>query len=47
MDDASRKIFGLKKHRIYPMAADDAAPTITTLPDDILHYSEPRMATCS
>lgn len=45
MDDASRKRFGLKKHRIYPMAAKDPAPTITTLPDDILHYCEPRILT--
>lgn len=45
MDDASRKTYGLRKHRIYPMAAGDAAPTITTLPDDILHYSEPRILT--
>jgi DNA (cytosine-5)-methyltransferase 1 len=45
MDDASRKTYGLKKHRIYPMAASEPAPTITTLPDDILHYSEPRILT--
>jgi len=45
MNDASRKSFGLKKHRIYPMAAGEAAPTITTLPDDILHYAEPRILT--
>lgn len=45
MDDSSRKSYGLKKHRIYPMAAGEPAPTITTLPDDILHYSEPRILT--
>lgn len=45
MDDESRRTYGLKKHRIYPMAAGDPAPTITTLPDDILHYSEPRILT--
>jgi DNA (cytosine-5)-methyltransferase 1 len=45
MDDESRRAYGLKKHRIYPMAASDPAPTITTLPDDILHYSEPRILT--
>lgn len=45
MNDASRKTFGLKKHRIYPMAASEPAPTITTLPDDILHYAEPRILT--
>lgn len=45
MDDASRKTYGLKKHRIYPMARGEPAPTVTTLPDDILHYSEPRILT--
>lgn len=45
MDDESRKAYGLKKHRIYPMANGDPAPTVTTLPDDILHYSEPRILT--
>lgn len=45
MDDASRRRFGLRKHRIYPMAAYDPAPTVTTLPDDILHYCEPRILT--
>jgi DNA (cytosine-5)-methyltransferase 1 len=45
MDDASRKKYGLKKHRIHPMSPLDPSPTITTLPDDILHYSEPRILT--
>ncbi|MDS1138960.1 DNA cytosine methyltransferase [Pusillimonas sp. SM2304] len=45
MDDKSRAKFGLKKHRIYPMSAGDPAPTITTLPDDVLHYAEPRILT--
>jgi len=45
MNDENRKSFGLKKHRIYPMSANVPAPTITTLPDDILHYSEPRILT--
>jgi DNA (cytosine-5)-methyltransferase 1 len=45
MDDASRKAYGLKKHRIYPMSPSEPAPTVTTLPDDILHYSEPRILT--
>lgn len=45
MDDASRKTYNLKKHRIVPMAGSDPAPTVTTLPDDILHYSEPRILT--
>lgn len=45
MDDKSRNTYGLKKHRIYPMASNEPAPTVTTLPDDILHYCEPRILT--
>ena len=45
MNEESRARFGLKKHRIYPMSAWEPAPTITTLPDDVLHYSEPRILT--
>jgi DNA (cytosine-5)-methyltransferase 1 len=45
MNDASRAKYGLKKHRIFPMSRTDPAPTITTLPDDVLHYSEPRILT--
>jgi DNA (cytosine-5)-methyltransferase 1 len=45
MNDESRARFGLKKHRIHPMSAWEPAPTITTLPDDVLHYSEPRILT--
>lgn len=45
MSDEARLGYGLKKHRIYPMAPSDPAPTITTLPDDVLHYSEPRILT--
>lgn len=40
-----RFLLGLKKHRTILMAPDQPAPTITTLPDDILHYSEPRILT--
>lgn len=45
MNDESRRGYGLKKHRIYPMSDASPAPTITTLPDDVLHYSEPRILT--
>lgn len=45
MNEEHRKRFGLLKHRIFPMAATDPAPTITTLPDDVLHYLEPRILT--
>jgi DNA (cytosine-5)-methyltransferase 1 len=43
MSAADRARFGLSKHRICPMAASQPAPTITTLPDDLVHYSEPRI----
>jgi DNA (cytosine-5)-methyltransferase 1 len=36
---------GIKKHRTHPMAPREPAPTITTLPDDVLHYAEPRILT--
>jgi DNA (cytosine-5)-methyltransferase 1 len=45
MNGKSRALFGLKKQRIYPMSAWEPAPTITTLPDDVVHYSEPRILT--
>jgi DNA (cytosine-5)-methyltransferase 1 len=45
MNQESRDRFGLKKHRIYLMARGLPAPTITTLPDDVLHYAEPRILT--
>jgi DNA (cytosine-5)-methyltransferase 1 len=45
MSESLREKFGLRKHRIFPMAADDAAPTMTTLPDDVLHYGAPRILT--
>lgn len=45
MNQANRMKYGLKKHRIHPMSASEPAPTITTLPDDVLHYAEPRILT--
>lgn len=41
----ARDRLGLKKHAITVLARDYPAPTITTLPDDIIHYSEPRILT--
>jgi len=45
MNEANREQYSTKKHRIYPMDPWAPAPTITTLPDDVLHYSEPRILT--
>lgn len=40
-----RDLLGLRKHRTVPMCPAKPAPTLTTLPDDILHYSDPRILT--
>lgn len=42
---AARKKFRLKKRSITVLAADRPAPTVTTIPDDLVHYSEPRVMT--
>ncbi len=43
LSEADRARLGMLKHRTFPMAPNKPAPTVTTLPDDILHYSEPRI----
>ena len=40
-----RKRFGLKKHCTVPLDPDQPSHTLTTLPDDIIHYSEARILT--
>lgn len=40
-----RTRLGMLKHRTVPMHPNKPAPTLTTLPDDILHYSDPRILT--
>jgi DNA (cytosine-5)-methyltransferase 1 len=40
-----RERFGLKKHCVVPLDGDKPSHTLTTLPDDVLHYSEPRILT--
>ena len=42
---ADRKRFGLKKHCVVPLDGKKPSHTLTTLPDDFLHYSEPRILT--
>ena len=37
--------YGMKKHSLIPLCPFKPAPTLTTLPDDYLHYSEPRILT--
>ncbi|MBK1614926.1 hypothetical protein CKO44_15765 [Rubrivivax gelatinosus] len=43
--DELRKELGTSKFRIHWLNADKLAPTITTLPDDFIHYNEPRILT--
>ena len=45
LNPVARKRYGLKKNRSIPLASNKPALTVTTLPDDILHYSEPRILT--
>lgn len=42
-DDRLR--LGIKKHALTPLHGDLPSATITTLPDDMVHYSEPRILT--
>jgi len=37
--------FNLRKRTVIPLAGNNPAPTITTLPDDYIHYCEPRIFT--
>lgn len=45
MSAADRERFGLKKHCLVPLDGEQPSHTLTTLPDDFLHYSEPRILT--
>ena len=45
IDAKTRAHFNIKKHTIIPLDKNDKSPTITTLPDDYIHYSEPRILT--
>lgn len=40
-----REEYGLKKQALRVLDPDRPAPTITSMPDDLLHYSEPRTLT--
>ncbi|WP_256470356.1 DNA cytosine methyltransferase [Bradyrhizobium sp. 157] len=43
--DEVRAKFGLKKRALRVLDPDMPSPTITSMPDDLLHYSEPRTLT--
>jgi DNA (cytosine-5)-methyltransferase 1 len=45
LNESTKKRYNIKKHTIIPLAGDNICPTITTLPDDYIHYSEPRILT--
>lgn len=45
LHDDDRKALGIKKHAITPLDETQPSATITTLPDDIIHFSEPRILT--
>ncbi len=40
-----REPYGLKKRSVTVLDGDEASPTVTTIPDDFVHYSEPRVMT--
>ena len=40
-----RDKYNIRKQCFTPLHPDELAKTITTLPDDLLHYSEPRILT--
>jgi DNA (cytosine-5)-methyltransferase 1 len=42
---ATREKFNLRKRTIVPLDGKSIIPTITSLPDDYIHYSEPRVFT--
>ena len=45
ISDLIRIKYNLRKHTIVPLSEDGQAPTLTTLPDDYIHYQEPRILT--
>lgn len=45
LNHEQRERYGLKKHSITPLCPDRPSATMTTLPDDYLHYSEARILT--
>lgn len=45
MSQTEREQVGTKKHSTTVLDPNSPAPTITTLPDDFIHYSEPRILT--
>lgn len=42
---ATKDQLNISKHSIFPLGKNFPAPTLTTLPDDYIHYEEPRILT--
>lgn len=45
IDGKAREVWGIKQRGIYILDGQALAPTITNMPDDYLHYQEPRIMT--
>lgn len=45
LSEEDRARLGIRKSAIVPLSGDKPSHTLTTLPDDLLHYSEPRVHT--
>jgi len=45
LEPGERGRFANKKHTVYVLDPKKPAPTVTTLPDDMVHFSEPRILT--
>ena len=45
LNDSDRERLGLKKTCVVPLDPERPSHTLTTLPDDIIHYAEPRTLT--
>ena len=45
LSEVDRRRLKLKKHALTPLHGNVPSGTVTTLPDDIIHYSEPRILT--
>lgn len=45
IDGKAREAWGIKQRGLFILDGKDAAPTITNMPDDYLHYQEPRIMT--
>ena len=45
VDESIRITYSINKHTVVPLCKDDKSPTLTSLPDDCIHYCEPRILT--